>query len=137
MILALFFLHHLPDELLAQVPAAVARLLAPGGSFYSLDPNRYRLSGAVGKIVVPSLMKRYQTEDERELDPGATAALFRGTGFEAKADYYDFLSSPMAGLFPGWRLGYQATRAVDELLRRVPLLRGLGSNFEIIAHKSR
>lgn len=132
-VIAIFFLHHLPDGLLAEAPRQIRSLLKPGGRFYSLDPNRSRLSGAVGSLLVPNLMKRYQTPDERELDPARTGELFRKAGFQTLVDYYDFFSSPMAGLFPGWRLGYTATRAVDEVLRRTPLLRRAGSNFEIIA----
>ncbi len=132
-IIAIFFLHHLPDEELAGMPARVKESLAPGGVFYSLDPSRRRLSGAVGRLVVPGLMKRYQTPDERELDPETTAALFRGAGFEARTEMYDFTSSPLAGLFPGWRTGYRLARTADNMILRVPLLSRLGSNFEVIA----
>lgn len=134
-VIAIFFLHHLPDEALAAAPGRIFDLLRPGGWFYSLDPNRYRLSGAVGQLLIPGLMKKYQTPDERELDPGITGRLFSATGFDARVDYYDFLSSPMAGLFPSWRTGYRITRWLDEPLRRLPLLRKAGSNFEIIARK--
>jgi SAM-dependent methyltransferase len=133
LVFAIFFLHHLPDWTLAEAPGHIRRFLKPGGSFYSLDPSRYRLSGAVGRLLVPGLMKKYQTPDERELDPGAAAALFRSAGFDCRIDYYDFFSSPLAGLFPGWRTGYNCARAADEVLRRTPLLRRLGSNFELSA----
>ena len=46
-------------------------------------------------------------------------------------------STPLAGLFPGWKTGYRAARVFDELLVRMPLLRGVSSNFEIIATKPR
>ena len=130
--IAIFFLHHLSDEALAALPPRLRTLLAPGGVFYSLDPSRRRLSGAIGRVLVPRLMKRYQTEDERELDAGPVAQLFRAFDFEARAATYDFGSSPLAGLFPGWRFGYRAARLVDDCLLRTPL-RALGSNFEIIA----
>jgi SAM-dependent methyltransferase len=132
LVFAIFFLHHLPDGELAVLPERVASWLRPGGVFYSLDPSRYRLSGAVGRLLIPQLMARYQTPDERELDPRATAALFGG-----RYRFYDFVSSPLAGLCPGWRAGYSAARVLDEVLIRVPLLRRLGSNFEVIARKSR
>ena len=45
LIIAIFFLHHLPDSALADLPRQVSRLLAPGACFYSLDPSRQRLSG--------------------------------------------------------------------------------------------
>ncbi|HEY2018793.1 MAG TPA: methyltransferase domain-containing protein, partial [Bryobacteraceae bacterium] len=102
-IVAIFFLHHLPDDALAELPRTLAGMLAPGGVFYSLDPSCRRLSGALGRKLIPGLMKRYQTPDERELEPEATAGLFRSAGFDARIEMYDFVSSPLAGLFPGWR----------------------------------
>jgi hypothetical protein len=77
-------------------------------------------------------MKKYQTPDERELEPEATRDLFGG-GFDARIEMYDFGSSPLAGLFPGWATGYRAARAADDWLLRLGPLRARGSNFEIIA----
>jgi SAM-dependent methyltransferase len=133
LVFAIFFLHHLPDAILQKAPPKIARMLAPGATFYALDPNRYRLSGAIGSLVVPHLMRKYQTADERELDPMRTAALFRSAGFDAGVNYYDFLSSPLAGLFPGWLRGYVTARIWDDFLIRVPLLQRIGSNFELVA----
>jgi SAM-dependent methyltransferase len=132
-VIAVFFLHHLPDEELAELPRQLKQLLVPGGVFYSLDPSRGRLSGAIGRVLIPNLMKRYQTEDERELEPESTAALFRRAGLETRVSMYDFGSSPLAGLFPGWRAGYSLARRLDDVLLRVPTLRRRGSNFEIVA----
>ena len=133
LVMAIFFLHHLTDQALAELPGRVKGLLAPGGVFYSLDPSSRRLSGVLGRLLFPGLMKRYQTPDERELDPEPVAELFRGAGFDAGVAMYDFGSSPLAGLLPGWRAGYRAARAVDDWLLRVPPLRRRGSNFELIA----
>jgi SAM-dependent methyltransferase len=131
-VIAIFFLHHLPDAALAGLPAKLRECLEPGGVFYSLDPSRRRLSGVVGRKLIPGLMKKYQTADERELEAEATAALFRRAGFEARTEIYDFGSSPLAGLFPGWRLGYRAARALDDVLLKSQALRRRGSNFELI-----
>jgi SAM-dependent methyltransferase len=131
-VIAIFFLHHLPDAALAGLPADLKALLAPGGVFYSLDPSRQRLSGAIGRWIIPGLMKRYQSPDERELDPEATAALFRGAGLDVRIEMYDFASSPMAGLFPGWRAGYRWSRFVDDGILHVPFAKPFGSNFELI-----
>src|SRR5262249_7220135 len=120
-VIAIFFLHHLPDAELAALPRQVRAWLEPGGSFYSLDPSRRRLSGAIGRIVIPGMMKRYQTPDERELDPEATAELFAREGFSAQVGMYDFGSSPLAGLFPGWRAGYRASRRLDNAILHTPL----------------
>jgi len=133
LVFAIFFLHHLPDSMLEAAPARIAGLLAPGGLFYALDPNRYRLSGAIGSIVVPRLMRKYQTADERELDPRRTADLFRRAGYDARVGYYDFLSSPLAGLFHGWRRGYNLVRMMDNVATRLPLVQRIGRNFELVA----
>jgi len=132
-VIAIFFLHHLPDDELAALPSRVAGLLHAGGAFYSLDPSARRLSGVVGRLLIPNMMKRYQTPDERELHPESTGDLFRNAGFETRVDTYDFGSSPLAGLLPGWRTGYRAARALDDLLLRGETFRRLGSNFEVIA----
>jgi SAM-dependent methyltransferase len=134
-IYAIFFLHHLPDESLPGTARTIASRLRPDGWFYSLDPNRYRLSGALGKLFVPNLMRKYQTPDERELPPSPTVDLFRQADLEARLEYYDMLSTPLGGLLPGWRSGYRAVRAIDEVFLRIPLFRRFGSNFEVIARK--
>ena len=129
-VIAIFFLHHLSDADLAALPERLRQWLSPGGVFYSLDPSRHRLSGAAGRLLIPGLMKRYQTEDERELEPEPTATLFRRAGFTTRVEMYDFGSSPLAGLFPAWRTGYRIARHVDDWILRTPL-RGRGSNFEL------
>jgi hypothetical protein len=80
-------------------------------------------------------MARYQSPNERQLSPRETAAYFSKAGLEARFEYYDFVSTPLAGLFPGWRFGYKATRAMDEALVRTPLLKRASSNFEVVATK--
>jgi SAM-dependent methyltransferase len=132
-VIAIFFLHHLADAALAELPAKLREILEPTGVFYSLDPSRDRLSGVVGRKLIPGLMKKYQTADERELEAAATACLFRRAGFEVRTEVYDFGSSPLAGLLPGWRFGYRVARALDDKLLHLPALRRRGSNFELIA----
>ena len=134
-IIAVFLLHHLPDEDLRQLAGQVSLLLAPGGVFYSLDPSRYRLTGAIGKLVARNLMKKHQSPNERELVASAIRGLFSGNGLDARVSMYDFLSTPMAGLFPGSSFAYRISRLVDDVVVRVPLLNRLGSNFELIAGK--
>lgn len=135
-VIAIFLLHHLPDPALVASPVLVRERLASGGVFYSLDPSRHRLSGVVGELLFPRLMQKYQSPDERQLDPEQSAACFRRAGFRCETSMYDFVSSPLAGLLPGWRAGYQVARAADELLVRVPGLKKLGSNFELLAWPS-
>jgi len=133
MVFAIFLLHHLSDHALSEFASHIASILTPGGIFYSLDPSRHRASGAVGRLLIPSLMKKYQSEDERELDPEETRRLFGKEWREVRTDAYDFGSSPMAGLFPGWRGGYQLSRQIDDALLRLSFFRRYGSNFEVIA----
>lgn len=130
---AIFFLHHLSDAALERFPAEMAEVIGRGGAFYSLDPSNQRLSGKVGRLLFPGLMKKYQTEDERELNAESTANLFVDAWDEVRSDTYDFASSPLAGLLPGWRAGYSLARWMDDGLLAAPLLRKHGSNFEIIA----
>jgi SAM-dependent methyltransferase len=136
LIIAIFFLHHLPEPALREMPRTAARLLRPGGWFYSLDPSRWRLSGAVGSVVIPWIMKQHQSPDERQLEARPVAALFAEGGFESRAGYYDFVSTPLAGLFTSWRSGYRAARKIDDVLVRTPGLRAFSSNFEIVARRS-
>jgi len=133
-VIAIFFLHHLPDTI-PELASQIATILKPNGVFYSLDPSRYRLSGAIGELLIPKLMAKYQSPNERQLAPQTTAAHFTRAGLNAGFDYYDFISTPLAGLFPAWRWGYQATRQIDEVLIRTPLLNRASSNFEVIANK--
>lgn len=135
LVLAIFFLHHLPDPALARFPFELWPLLNPGGSFYALEPSSRRLSGFLGKLIVPRLMKKYQTEDERQLQPKASAAIFRQAGFSAETRWFDFCSTPLAGLFPSWASGYRMARRLDGALTTCPGLRGLSSNFELLASR--
>jgi SAM-dependent methyltransferase len=132
-VIGIFFLHHVPDEDLVPAVNRIKSWLKPGGTFYGLDPNHYRLSGAIGSLVMPRLMQKYQTPDERELRPADTVALFRNAGFQAESRIYDFTSTPLAGLFPSSPFFYRCVRAADEVLIRTPLLKRIGSNFELIA----
>jgi SAM-dependent methyltransferase len=132
-VMAIFFLHHLADDALAELPRQLQARLAPGGTFYSLDPSRRRLSGTLGRLLVPWMMKRYQTPDERELEPEATCARFSDAGFDSRVEMYDFGSTPLAGLFPGWGWGYGLARELDDWLLRWEWVRKRASNFEIVA----
>ncbi|MCP5113238.1 MAG: class I SAM-dependent methyltransferase, partial [bacterium] len=119
LILAIFLLHHLPDEELGALPPQVNKLLAEGGVFYSIDPSRYRLSGAIGKLLAPKLMAKHQSPDERELAPKPVRALFERAGLQVQLGMYDFCSTPVAGLFPGSKAAYAASRLADDVLTRL------------------
>jgi len=134
-IVAVFLLHHLREEELRRFVPRIKALLSPGGCFYSLDPNRYRLAGAIGKLVAPSLMRKYRSPDERELAPTPVLRLFEAVGLEACVGMYDFVSTPLAGLYPSAKALYRLARWADDLLVRLPLVRSIGSNFELLARK--
>jgi SAM-dependent methyltransferase len=133
LVLGVFFLHHLTDAELAAAPAQLLAVLRPGGLVYALEPSAHRLAGLIGKLLVPHLMRRYQTEDERQLSAAGTAELFARAGYTAETEWFDFVSTPLAGLLPSWRSGYAAARSIDELLIRVPWLRRWSANFELVA----
>lgn len=133
LIIAVFFLHHLSDQELAAFPARLLPLLNSGGKFYALEPSVRRLSGMVGKLFIPHLMKKYQTDDERQLDRQTTADCFQRASFDVTSYWFDFGSTPLAGLFPSWRSGYQLARLADGPLTSLPGLRELSSNFDLVA----
>ena len=133
LVLSIFFLHHLPDAELSRIPEGVGRLLRPGGVFYAIEPSARRLSGALGKLLIPNLMKKYQTPDERPLVPRAVASQFEESRFRVRTAWYDFGSTPIAGLLPEWRIAYRAARIADDLLISFPGIRAFSSNFELIA----
>ncbi|MGH9614472.1 MAG: hypothetical protein ACRD4P_15480 [Bryobacteraceae bacterium] len=63
------------------------------GRVYALDPSAKRLSGAIGRLLVPKLMAKYQTEDERPLNQRVLSKIFESDGFNAKTSWYDFVST--------------------------------------------
>jgi ubiquinone/menaquinone biosynthesis C-methylase UbiE len=132
-VLSIFFLHHLPDSELRCIPDGVRRVLRAGGLFYAVEPSANRLSGVVGKLLIPHLMKKYQTPDERPLVPRAVARQFEESQFRVRTGWYDFCSTPLAGILPGWRSTYRLARIADDLLISVPGIRAFSSNFELIA----
>jgi SAM-dependent methyltransferase len=133
LVLGVFFFHHLTDGELAAAPRQLRDVLRPGGVVYALEPSAQRLAGMIGKLLVPHLMKRYQTADERQLLAEPTAALFRREGYSAETDWFDFVSTPLAGLLPSWKAGYHAARLADHTLIRIPALRRWSANFELVA----
>ena len=84
--------------------------------FYSLDPSRRRLSGAVGRLLIPKLMKRYQTEDERELEAEQTAALFRAAGWETQVCDVRLRVVAAGGAVPGMGRGLPLARRLDDAI---------------------
>ena len=137
LVLGVFFFHHLTDGELAAAPREMTAALTPGGAAYALEPSARRLAGAVGKLIVPHLMKRYQTADERQLLAEDLAATFRNAGYRTTASWFDFASTPLAGLLPSWKTGYRLCRLLDHALIRTPLVSRWSANFELLALRDR
>ena len=133
MVLATFFVHHMSTEERELLPSKLRSWLKPGGVFYALDPNRYRLLGVIGRLLIPEKMKQFQTEDEAPVSARELRELFERHGFSAETHTFDYLSVPLAGLFPDSRAIYWTARMADVLLTRIPLLRATGSSVELIA----
>jgi SAM-dependent methyltransferase len=133
LVLGIFFLHHLTDDELSAAPTELLAVLRAGGLVYALEPSARRLAGLIGKLIVPHLMKRYQTEDERQLLAEPTAEFFSRAGYSVETEWFDFVSTPLAGLLPSWRLSYTAARSIDRALIRLPGLRRWSANFELVA----
>jgi SAM-dependent methyltransferase len=137
LVLGVFFFHHLTDSELAAAPHELGAALTSGGVVYALEPSARRLAGLVGKLILPHLMKRYQTADERQLSAENTAAIFRESGYRAATSWFDFASTPLAGLLPSWESGYRLCRLLDHALIRVPLVSRWSANFELLAIRDR
>jgi SAM-dependent methyltransferase len=136
-IAAFAFLHHLDDGAIRDTLLAVRRALRPGGLFYSADPSRTRLIGLFTGLVRKTYA-RYHSPDERELDPGALAALVEQAGFARPAiEYTDYFLGPLAWLAPGtpsWLAG--PLEGIDNLARSVPIVRRYASSFSLLARAS-
>jgi SAM-dependent methyltransferase len=137
LVLGVFFFHHLTDSELTAAPRELSVALTPGGAVYALEPSVRRLAGAVGKLIVPHLMKRYQTADERQLLAADLAAIFQNSGYRTSTGWFDFASTPLAGLLPSWKSGYRLCRLLDHALIRMPLVSRWSANFELLALRDR
>jgi ubiquinone/menaquinone biosynthesis C-methylase UbiE len=132
-VLSIFSLHHLADFELRSIPLCVWHLLRPGGVFYAVEPSARRLSGAIGTLLIPKQMKKFQTVDERPLVRSAIAKQFEVFQFRVRTGWYDFLSTPIAGVLPECYSIYRLARITDDLLVSVPGIRAFSSNFELVA----
>ena len=80
--IAIFFLHHLPDAELMALPHRLRQQLTARGVFYSLDPSRRRLSGTIGRLLVPKLMQRYRRMTSANWETKETAVTLPHSGLE-------------------------------------------------------
>jgi SAM-dependent methyltransferase len=131
--IAIYLLHRLSERALAEFPARLSCLLAPGGAFYSLDPSRYRLADAARKLAGAGAIEDPCGPGRRQMAAHDAIRLFESRGFQARTRFYDFLSTPLAAAHPGAATVYRLARALDEVLIRLPGVREFGCSFELVA----
>ncbi len=135
-ILALGFLHHVPETVVPRVIGQAHEMLRPGGVFLSLDPSSRRLA-RLGRWLTPGAWRKYHSPEEHELNPAFVAQCASAAGLnQVRVRWFDFIANPIAWVIPGLPnpLG-RAILALDEIAIRVPLLRGLASAFAVIARR--
>lgn len=133
----LAFLHHLPVATLPEFLRAAHACLAPGGLFYSQDPNVHGVLRAIGRRVLGGSYDDYHSADERELDPGELTAALSAAGFsDVEIRYIDLTLIPLLFLLvhaPG--AIFRVCRMIDRLWCASPFARW-ASGFALVAHKA-
>ncbi len=79
-IVCLAFLHHVSEAELPGFLRACHDHLAPGGVFFSQDPNVHGVLRAIGRVVMGKGYDKYHSPEERELDPAELSAQLRAAG---------------------------------------------------------
>lgn len=132
-VIAIGFLHHLPESEVPRLLANCRKVLYEGGSFASSDPNRSRLVNLL-KFTVRKEYAATHTPGERELSPDLTRALLTDSGYCcSRVIFYDFFMGPLAWLIPRCPKSVAVVGdLLDRLLVCMPLVNRLSSAF--IAH---
>ena len=95
-IICLAFLHHVNSQDLLTFLKVVYKHIAPGGFFYSQDPNIKGILRFIGRIVLGSKYDQYHTPDEYELNPEELKLQLHKAGFShVKISYIDFTLIPL------------------------------------------
>ncbi len=81
-IVCLAFLHHVSEAELPGFLRACREHLAPGGLFFSQDPNVNGVLRTIGRVVMGAGYHKYHSPDERELDPGELSGQLQTAGLE-------------------------------------------------------
>jgi SAM-dependent methyltransferase len=84
-IVCLAFLHHVSVPELPGFLRACHDHLAPGGLFFSQDPNVNGVLRTIGRVVMGKAYDAYHSADERELDPQELAGQLREAGLGSVA----------------------------------------------------
>jgi cyclopropane fatty-acyl-phospholipid synthase-like methyltransferase len=136
-IACLAFLHHVPEPELPGFLAACHARLAPGGLFFSQDPNVRGVLRAVGRAALGKRYHAYHSPDERELDPGELARALRSAGFaDVAIRHVDLTLIPACfALRRGPDLALRLAALVDRIWCASPLARW-SSGFAAIARRA-
>lgn len=135
-IIALSFLHHVPESCLPGLLDICRNHLKPGGVFFSQDPNIRAFSRRIGRLVMGDRYDRYHSADEREMSPAETARLFQEIGYSrVTIGYLDVTLIPALFAFhktPSFL--YHFCAAFDSCWCHSPL-RQFSGGFTIMAQK--
>ena len=99
-IVCLAFLHHVNEQDMPKFLKVAYDHVAPGGFFYSQDPNIKGVLRFIGRKVLGSTYDKYHTPDERELNPEELKAQLHEVGFShVKISYIDLTLIPLIYMF--------------------------------------
>jgi len=136
-IVCLAFLHHVPQAELPGFLHACHEHLAPGGLFFSQDPNVRGVLRTVGRVLMGKGYDAYHTPDERELDPAELTHDLTAAGFAAvRIRHVDLTLIPgMYVLRRGPSFLMHLGALVDRLWCATPLARW-SSGFAALARRA-
>ena len=135
-IVCLAFLHHVPESELPDLLRACREQLAPGGIFFSQDPNVHGVLRAIGRVVLGERYHAYHSPDERELDAAQLAEQLRTAGFASvETRHVDLTLIPACYVLRrGPDLPMRLLALVDRLWCATPLA-PWSSGFALVARR--
>jgi len=122
-----------------QLLTAVRSLLKPNGRLVTMDPNARRAVNLF-KPLFRRQYAKFHSDDERELDPHAVAAMIEAADLAViEIRFTDAFISPLAWMFPRLPEALASRLArLDQLLVNVPFVQRLSSGFAVVAeHRER
>lgn len=132
-VICLAFLHHVRPSDLPGMLQTACRALAPGGFFYSQDPNALGFLRWLGRRTIGGNYDKYHSPDERELVPAELVADLRTAGFgQVDLGYIDVTLIPALFILrngPSWPLRF--CRPFDWLWCHSPVARWASGFFAV------
>ena len=132
-VVCLAFLHHLRPADLPEILQTVCRALAPGGFFYSQDPNARGALRWLGRRTYGKNYHKYHSPDEREITPAELERELRAAGFgQIHLGYLDLTLIPALFILrdgPNWPL--RLCRPIDWAWCHSPLARWASGFFAV------